>query len=125
VVGSIPTDARRYVSVNNKTNCFTVSIRPRLHLLPCPKCHQVSLAIVFGNIPLFPDFGVKLTNGGIMGRRWTDQDIEQLKLMAPIHPAPTIAEMIDRTVGGVVFKANQLKVSLQSRRQIELQEEST
>ena len=58
-----------------------------------------------------------------MGRRWTDQDTEQLKRMAPIYPAPTIAEMIDRTVGGV--KANQLKVSLQSRRQIELQEEST
>ena len=65
------------------------------------------------------------SNGGIMGRRWTDQDVEQLKRMAPIYPAPTIAEMIDRTVGGVVFKANQLKVSLQSRRQIELQEEST
>ena len=35
-----------------------------------------------------------------MGRRWTDQDIEQLKRMAPIYPAPTIAEMIDRTVSG-------------------------
>jgi hypothetical protein len=35
-----------------------------------------------------------------MGRRWTDQDIEDLKRMAPLHPAPKIAEMIDRTVGG-------------------------
>jgi len=59
-----------------------------------------------------------------MGRRWTHQDIEDLKRMAPLHPAPKIAEMIDRTVGGVVFKAHQLKVSLQSRRQMDFQEGS-
>jgi len=52
-----------------------------------------------------------------MGRRWTDQDIDDLKHMAPLHPATKIAEMIDRTVGAVVFKAHQLKVSLQSRRE--------
>jgi hypothetical protein len=52
-----------------------------------------------------------------MGRRWTDQDIDDLKRMAPLHTAPKIAETIDRTVGAVVFKAHQLKVSLRSRRE--------
>jgi hypothetical protein len=47
-----------------------------------------------------------------MGRRWTDQDISELKLLAPHHPPHRIAELIDRTVGGVVFKAHTLKVSL-------------
>ena len=60
-----------------------------------------------------------------MGRRWTEEDIEDLKRMARLHPAPRIAEMIDRSVGGVVFKAHQLKVSLQSRRQTDFQEGST
>lgn len=59
-----------------------------------------------------------------MGRRWTDQDIDALKRMAPLHPAPKIAEMLDRTVGGVVFKAHQLRVSLQSRRETDGQEGS-
>ena len=59
-----------------------------------------------------------------MGRRWTDQEIEDLKRMARLHPAPKIAELVDRTVGGVVFKAHQLKISLRSRRQIDFQEGS-
>jgi hypothetical protein len=60
-----------------------------------------------------------------MGRRWTDRDIEDLKRMALLHPAPKIAELVDRTVGGVVFKAHQLNISLQSRRQLDFQEEAT
>ena len=53
-----------------------------------------------------------------MGRRWTDQDIDNLKCMAKRYSAPKIAEMIDRTVGGVTFKAYQLKLSLRSSREI-------
>lgn len=52
-----------------------------------------------------------------MGRRWTDRDIDELKLMAKRYPAPTIAELTNRTVGGVTFKAHQLKLSLKSRRE--------
>jgi hypothetical protein len=50
-----------------------------------------------------------------MGKRWTDQDIDELKKMARRYPAPEIAEMMDRTVGGVVFKAHTLKISLRPR----------
>ena len=51
-----------------------------------------------------------------MGRRWTDQDVSKLRDLAQEHPAHRIAEIIDRTVGGVVFKAHTLKVSLQKHR---------
>jgi hypothetical protein len=54
-----------------------------------------------------------------MGRRWTDQDIDNLKRMAKRYSAPRIAEMIDRTVGSVTFKAHQLKLSLRSSRDTE------
>jgi hypothetical protein len=50
-----------------------------------------------------------------MGKRWTDEDVDHLKKLARKHPAPKIAEMMDRTVGGVVFKAHTLKVSLKTR----------
>ena len=53
-----------------------------------------------------------------MGRRWTDQDIEQLRRLLQQYPLPTIAELTDRTVGGVTFKAHQLKLSPKSRREI-------
>lgn len=52
-----------------------------------------------------------------MGRRWTPQEIDQLKKMAQRYPAPKIAELFDRTVGGVMFKASQLKIIIRSRRQ--------
>jgi hypothetical protein len=55
----------------------------------------------------------------MMGKRWTDQDIDNLKRMAKRYSAPKIAEMIDRTVGGVTFKANQLKLSLRPSRETE------
>lgn len=54
-----------------------------------------------------------------MGRRWTDQDIDNLKRMAKRYSASKIAELIDRTVGGVTFKAHQLKLSLRSSRDSE------
>jgi hypothetical protein len=33
------------------------------------------------------------------------------------YPVPKVAELTDRTVGGVTFKAHQLKLPLKSRRQ--------
>jgi hypothetical protein len=48
----------------------------------------------------------------MMGRRWTDKDVLELKqLLAQHHRLQKIAELIDRPVGGVVFKVHQLKVS--------------
>jgi hypothetical protein len=48
-----------------------------------------------------------------MGKRWTSQDVAALKNMAQKYPANVIAEKLDRTVGGVVFKAH--RVPLKSR----------
>ncbi len=47
-----------------------------------------------------------------MGRRWTDEDVEALKQMATRYRLPEIAEKMNRTVGGVTFKAHMLKLSL-------------
>jgi hypothetical protein len=52
-----------------------------------------------------------------MGKRWTDEDVDDLKRLAQRHPTPKIAEMIDRTVGSVVFKAHKLNVSLRTQQQ--------
>ncbi|MBR1193822.1 hypothetical protein JQ634_30740 [Bradyrhizobium sp. AUGA SZCCT0240] len=52
-----------------------------------------------------------------MGKRWTDEDIQDLRKLAQRHPIPKIAEIMNRTVGGIVFKAHKLKVSLKSRNQ--------
>jgi hypothetical protein len=54
-----------------------------------------------------------------MGKRWTCQDVAVLKNMAQKYPAHVIAERMDCTVGGVVFKAHQLRVALKSRRSSE------
>ena len=51
-----------------------------------------------------------------MGRRWTEQDINELKHLAQRYSAPRIAELTNRTVGGVAFKAHQLKLPLRSSR---------
>jgi hypothetical protein len=51
-----------------------------------------------------------------MGRRWTDEDVTALKILAQLHPAPRIAEIMDRSVGGVVFKAHKLKLPLKRTR---------
>ncbi len=47
-----------------------------------------------------------------MGRRWTDEDVEDLKRMAKRYRVWQIAEKMDRTVGGVTFKAHTLKLPL-------------
>ena len=49
-----------------------------------------------------------------MGRRWTADDLAKLKSMAEHMPAVRIAEMLDRPVGGIVFKASQLGLPLRS-----------
>jgi hypothetical protein len=51
-----------------------------------------------------------------MGRRWTEQDIDELRRLSQRYSAPRIAELTDCTVGGVVFKAYQLKLPLRSSR---------
>lgn len=50
-----------------------------------------------------------------MGRRWTDKDVDDLKRLAEHYTAQYFAEMLDRSVSGVAFKAHQLRVSLRSR----------
>ncbi|ANW02075.1 hypothetical protein [Bradyrhizobium icense] len=50
-----------------------------------------------------------------MAKRWSDEDIRDLKKLALQYSAQTIAEKMDRTVAGVVFKAQQLGVSLKPR----------
>jgi hypothetical protein len=47
-----------------------------------------------------------------MAKRWTDNDIDELRKMATRYPAPKIAETINRSVAGDVFKAHKLKISL-------------
>jgi hypothetical protein len=49
-----------------------------------------------------------------MGRRWTEQDVSELRHLAQRYSAPRIAELTNRTAGGVAFKAYQLKLSLRS-----------
>jgi hypothetical protein len=58
-----------------------------------------------------------------MGRRWTDEDLLSLKCLAQKQPAPKIAEIMDRPVGGVVFKAYTLKLPLKPRDRISDREE--
>jgi hypothetical protein len=50
-----------------------------------------------------------------MGKRWTDKDVEDLKRLAQQYPAHEKAEILDRPVGGVAFKAYQLKLPLRPR----------
>ena len=49
-----------------------------------------------------------------MARRWTADDLAKLKSMAEHVPAVRIAEKLDRPVGGIVFKAHQLGLSLRT-----------
>ena len=49
-----------------------------------------------------------------MARRWTADDLAKLKSMAKRMPAEKIAEKLHRPVGGTVFKAHQLGLSLRA-----------
>jgi hypothetical protein len=53
-----------------------------------------------------------------LAKRWTEDDILRLKDMAGHYAVPFIAEKMDRSVGGVVFKAHQLKIGLRSRNRV-------
>jgi hypothetical protein len=50
-----------------------------------------------------------------MGRRWSAEDIRDLKTLAQKYSVQAIAEKMDRTVGGVAFKAHQLGLPLKAR----------
>ena len=50
-----------------------------------------------------------------MAKRWSAEDIRDLKTLARKHSVQAIAEKMDRTVGGVAFKAHQLAVKARSR----------
>ena len=50
-----------------------------------------------------------------MAKRWSAEDIRELKTLAQTYSAQAIAEKMDRTVGGVTFKAHQLGLPLKAR----------
>ena len=50
-----------------------------------------------------------------MAKRWSAEDIRNLKTLAQKHSVQGIAEKMDRTVGGVAFKAHQLGLRLKAR----------
>lgn len=52
-----------------------------------------------------------------MAKRWSAADISDLKNLAQKYSVQAIAEKMDRTVGGVAFKAYQLGVPLKARSQ--------
>ena len=52
-----------------------------------------------------------------MAKRWSAEDIDELRNLAQKYSVQAIAERMDRTVGGVAFKAHQLGVPLKSRGQ--------
>ena len=49
-----------------------------------------------------------------MAKRWSAEDIRDLKTFAQKHSVQAIAEKMDRTVGGVAFKAHQLGLRLKA-----------
>jgi hypothetical protein len=54
-----------------------------------------------------------------MGSRWSDLDVDDLKRMAHRdYPAQSIAQMLHRSPSGVIAKAHELKISLQSHRRL-------
>jgi hypothetical protein len=52
-----------------------------------------------------------------MAKRWSAEDIHELRNLAQKYSVQAIAEKMDRSVGGVAFKAHQLGVPLKSRAQ--------
>ena len=75
---------------------------------------------------LWTDYAIRIQNSlsidlsrseVTMGRRWTDADMSDLKRLARRHPIPEVAEIMDRTVGSIAFKAHELKILLLTRQQ--------
>jgi hypothetical protein len=52
-----------------------------------------------------------------MAKRWSADDINELRNLAREYSVQAIAEKLDRSVGGVAFKAHQLSLPLKSRAQ--------
>ena len=52
-----------------------------------------------------------------MARRWSAEDIRDLKTLAKNYSVQAIAEKMDRSVGGVAFKAHQLGLPVKARSQ--------
>jgi hypothetical protein len=50
-----------------------------------------------------------------VANRWTAAELARLRDLAAQYSAPEIAEKLDRSVGGVVFKAQQINLSLRAR----------
>ena len=50
-----------------------------------------------------------------VSREWTESDIEQLRAVAGVRSAAQIAVELDRTIGGIIQKAFDLKLSLRVR----------
>jgi hypothetical protein len=50
-----------------------------------------------------------------MAKSWNAQDIRDLKTLAQNYSVQAIAEKMDRSVGGVAFKAHQLGLALKAR----------
>ena len=53
-----------------------------------------------------------------MAKRWSAEDIRDLKTLAREYSVQAIAEKMDRTVGGVAFKAHQLGLLLRARSRV-------
>jgi hypothetical protein len=52
-----------------------------------------------------------------MAKRWSAEDVSDLKTLAQKYSVQAIAEKMDRTVGGVAFKAHRLGLPLKARSQ--------
>jgi len=50
-----------------------------------------------------------------MAKRWSAEDIRDLRTFAQKYSVQAIAEKMDRTVGGVAFKAYRLGLPLKAR----------
>ena len=53
--------------------------------------------------------------GRSVSRAWTELDVEELKALAGKLPPAQIAAELDRTIGGIIQKAFDLKLSLKVR----------
>ena len=57
--------------------------------------------------------------GRNVSREWTEFDIEELKTLAGKRSTAQIAAKLDRTIGGIIQKAFDLRLSLRVRAQAE------
>lgn len=53
-----------------------------------------------------------------MAKRWSSEDVSDLKTLAQKYSVQAIAEKMDRTAGGVAFKAHRLGLPLKARSRV-------